>query len=113
MIKVCILCAFALVGQSESSSENRVELVDPKPYAIKRFAEIVQDYQKNQPPLLRDRLIRAKAMMRVAEKRQEQIETSEESSKALQNQLKALEAMIDHYQKQIQSLEKRIKATNK
>lgn len=111
-LALLLIPAPSLPAQEEDTIEpSRMEIVKPRSYAIKRFSEIISDYENNQPSRLSDRLIRNRALLNVAKREKSsylQKMTTEEKQPS-EDRLKSFEAMIDHYEKKVAHLETRIK----
>jgi hypothetical protein len=115
------LCLFhlAFVQQSpQTAGENpEVSWVAPDEYAIRRFAEIIENYQNDIPDRPTERLIRLRALLTLAEQKHRELNdpspnrSSPESPLGLrrENLIKAISAKKEHYRKKISDLEKSIK----
>lgn len=115
-----ILSAIILIGQDSAQapeSAAEVSFVAPDEYAIRRFNEVVDAYQKDEPKSARDRLIRQRALSVLAKRKLEELKMPS-PHRALpntplglrrENIIKSLEAQVHHHDLQIERLENLIK----
>jgi len=110
-----------LVFLTAQNGDSEVGLVAPDEYAVKRFAEVIESYQDSQPSSPKERLLRFRALLVLAEKKEQELRnpSPDRSAAALplgirrENLIKGLEAETDHYRKQIRRLEARLKKSSK
>jgi len=103
------------------SADSEVGLVAPDEYAVRRFAEVIEAYQDAQPSSPKEKLLRYRALLVIAEKREQELRnpSPERSAAGLplgirrENLIKGLEAEVDHFRKQIRQLEAQIKKSSK
>ncbi len=102
---------------SQTANEPEVSMVAPDEYAVSRFGEVVESYQSDQPDNPKEKLIRYRALLSLAEEKLKQLNTpsADRSLPATplgirrENLMKSLDAKIDHYRKKIADLEGLIK----
>jgi hypothetical protein len=104
-----------LVSASPASKADRVEIVRPEAYAVKRFGEIVRVSQERQRPTPQEQLISYRASLIIAErkltelKHPQKIEGKPEMKpEILEIRLKGARAELDHYQHLVSRLEQKI-----
>jgi len=111
---ISVFCFFVTTLLAQSTRENRdhdVEWVRPEAYAIKRFQEVLGNYEESQPASLQERLIRERALLAITEDRMKNVEiglNQTQNSEILQTQKKSLLARRDHHLKQIKNFEQKI-----
>lgn len=109
----------SVFAQTDFPPQNReIELVKPEDYSVRRFQEVIENYQENAPQSTQDRLIRQRALLEITQSRlsqlkQKKVESNDDLGTSVNNLEKALGAKIDHHQKKIASLEKSIKKNRK
>ena len=96
-----LISLFSLLSQSELQNET--------PFEVRRFQEVIEAHQKNQPDTASEQLITLRARLVLAEKRFQDLETSKntvtEGRLKRPLEMKALKAEMDHYSKLIASME--------
>ncbi|PIR22200.1 MAG: hypothetical protein COV44_09290 [Deltaproteobacteria bacterium CG11_big_fil_rev_8_21_14_0_20_45_16] len=114
LMAISVFCFFVTTLLAQSTRENRdhdVEWVRPEAYAIKRFQEVLGNYEESQPASLQERLIRERALLAITEDRMKNVEiglNQTQNSEILQTQKKSLLARRDHHLKQIKNFEQKI-----
>ena len=92
-------------------------MVAPDEYAVRRFAEVIDNFQEDLPSTPKERLIRFRALLAIAEEKLRSLSTPS-ADRSLpttplgirrENLMKSLDAEIDHYRKKIADLEGMIK----
>lgn len=97
--------------EEEDFSPKNLELVQPRAYAIKRFEEIVSDYQSNQGSRPSDRLIRKKALLNASQREKDRYlsQFQDSDQEADRRRVNAYRVMVDHYAKRVKELENQIR----
>lgn len=112
MLSYLLSLGLFLVSQEEDPA---VSFVPADSYAIRRFAEVIEDFQTSEQMSLREKLIQRRAKLLLTEQHLDELDhpmdpavegtigLSKESMK------KALEALADHLTKEIRRLEAQVK----
>lgn len=96
---------------------ERVEIVRPESYGIKRFGEIIQEYQSSQPTSLQELIIENRAKLVIAEqklitlkerKKSPAVTPEGEVISVKDTQIRAYQARVDHYENLVSRLEAQI-----
>jgi len=103
------------------NSDSEVGLVAPDEYAVRRFAEVIEAWQSDQPESSKEVLLRFRALLVLSEKKEQELRnpSPDRSAAALplgirrENLIKAVVAETDHYRKKIRRLESEIKKVSK
>lgn len=104
-----------LLAQPRTDSKKNVELIRPESYAIRRFNEIVEAAQNSKPDSLQERIIRERALLKLAETRLNEYRNplntdepeTEETPAESPSLEKSLRARVDHHFKVLKRLEKK------
>lgn len=102
---------FFLICQQESESTVG-EWKNPTDPSVKRFQEVIESYLQNQFDSEQENLINLRARLAIAERQRDNIQSGKNQDEQLKlkkpQQLKALQAEIDHYNKIISSIEAQV-----
>ena len=107
----CLIVTGLMAQSTRENRERDVEWVRPEAYAIKRFQEVLANYEESQPASLQERLIRERALLAITEDRLKNVDVGlnqTQNSELLQTQKKSLLARRDHHLKQLKNLEQKI-----